>query len=173
MYTPLLRTNLDRIAGDILPKVRNWSTAGSLVSCMQPKPNQFFSIGFLDFCFQAQTDLCDSEMAYGLLCRIVGIESAITLVQQFGQIRDYLEHLLAQNDHKVLATFFVETSAYLLDLRKPIYMCVAMRVIDLPGTLAASSKVKYDMSHVNVEVEHSAYINHINRVRIQVSKQKK
>lgn len=103
-------------------------------------------------------------MVYGLLCRIVGIESAITLVQQFAQIRDYLEYLLAQNDHKVLTTFFTETSTYLLDLRKPIYMCVAARIIDLQSILAAMGKVKYDMNHVNVEVEHSEYIGNINRV---------
>lgn len=117
---------------------------------------------------QVQADLCDPELAYGLLCRIVGIESAITLVQQFAQIRDYLEYLLAQNDHKVLTTFFTDTSAYLLDLRKPIYMCVAARVIDLQGVLAAMSKVKYDMNHVNIEVEHSEYINQIKKVSFNV-----
>lgn len=110
--------------------------------------------------------MCDPDLTYGLLCRIVGIESAITLVQQFGQIREYLEHLLAPNDHKLLATFSTETSAYLLDLRKPIYMCVAARIIDLHSILSAMGKVKYDMNHVNLEVEHSDYINNINRVRM-------
>lgn len=113
---------------------------------------------------QVQADLCDPELAYGLLCRIVGIESAITLVQQFAQIRDYLEYLLPPNEHSMLERFFVDTSAYLVDLRKPIYMCVAARVIDLQTILSAMSKVKYDMNHVNLEVEHSPYINHIKHV---------
>lgn len=94
--------------------------------------------------------------------RIVGIETAITLVQQFAQIRGYLEHLLSPNDHKPLTSYFAETPAYLVELRKPIYMCVAARIIDLQYILTSMGKVKWDINHVNVE--HSAYINYINRV---------
>lgn len=104
----------------------------------------------------------DPDTSYGLLSRIVGVESAITLVQQFGQIRDYLEHLLLPNDSQFLATYFDETNANLLHLRKPIYMCVAARVNDLDGVLSSMSKVKWDINHVNVE--HSTYVNNINRV---------
>lgn len=97
------------------------------------------------------------------MSRIVGIESAITLVQQFHSIRDYLEHLLLPNaNQSMLSTFFDEVNATLLDLRKPIYMCVAARVTDLDGILTSMSKVKWDINHVNVE--HSTYINNINRV---------
>lgn len=111
---------------------------------------------------QIQNDLNDPDTSYGLLSRIVGVESAITLVQQFGQIRDYLEHLLLPNDSQFLATYFDETNANLLQLRKPIYMCVAARVNDLDGVLSSMSKVKWDINHVNVE--HSTYVNNINRV---------
>lgn len=97
------------------------------------------------------------------MSRIVGIESAITLVQQFNTIRDYLEHLLLPNANlSMLSTFFDEVNATLLDLRKPIYMCVAARVNDLDGILTSMSKIKWDINHVNVE--HSTYINNINRV---------
>lgn len=41
-------------------------------------------------------------------------------------------------------------------------MCVAARVNDLDGILSAMSKIKWDINHVNVE--HSTYINNINRV---------
>lgn len=98
------------------------------------------------------------------MSRIVGVESAITLVQQFAQIQDYLNHLLLPNDHQFLATFFKETTTDLLDLRKPIYMCVAARVNDLDGILSLMSKVKWDINHVNVE--HSTYVNNINRVSL-------
>lgn len=96
--------------------------------------------------------------------RIVGMESAITLVQQFAQIRDYLEHLLLPNDPHFLANFFNETSNYLLDMRKPVYMCVAARIIDLELVLTSMAKVKFDINHVNVE--HSGYVNIINRVSV-------
>lgn len=112
---------------------------------------------------QIQEELSDPDALYGLTSRVVATESAITLVQQFGQIRGYLEHLLLPNDSKFLATFFHDTTSYLLELRKPIYVCVAARIIDLSSILASICKVKWDINHVNVE--HSAYINHINRVR--------
>lgn len=102
-----------------------------------------------------------------MLSRIVGIESAITLVQQFTQIRDYLEHLLLPNDSQFLSRFFDETTTNLLHLRKPIYMCVAARVNDLDCILASMSKVKFDVNHVNVE--HSTYVNNINRVSLFLS----
>lgn len=113
---------------------------------------------------QIQNDLSDPDTSYGLLSRIVGVESAITLVQQFGQIRDYLDHLLLPNDNKFLTTFFDETLINLQELRKPIYMCVAAKVNDLDGILASMAKVKWDINHVNVE--HSTYVNNINRVSV-------
>lgn len=111
---------------------------------------------------QIQSDLNDPDTSYGLLSRIVGAESAITLVQQFAQIRDYLEHLLLPNDSQFLSAFFDEMNVNLLELRKPIYMCVAARVNDLDGILSSMFKVKWDINHVNVE--HSTYVNNINRV---------
>lgn len=85
------------------------------------------------------------------------------MVQQFNSIRDYLEHLLLPNENQLfLSTFFEEANATLQDLRKPIYMCVAARVNDLDGILSSMAKIKWDINHVNVE--HSTYINNINRV---------
>lgn len=111
---------------------------------------------------QIQNDLNDPDTSYGLLSRIVGVESAITLVQQFAQIRDYLDHLLLPNDNQFLTTFFDETTNNLHELRKPVYMCVAAKVNDLDGILSSMAKVKWDINHVNVE--HSTYVNNINRV---------
>lgn len=105
----------------------------------------------------------DPDAVFGLLARVVGVESAITLVQQFAQIRDYLNHLLQPNDAGFLNKFFDEMSIHLVELRKPIYMCVAARVIDLNSILASMGKIKFDINHVNVE--HSGYVNNINRVR--------
>lgn len=116
---------------------------------------------------QIQHDLKDPDAVYGLLARIVGTESTITLVHQFAQIRDYLNHLLQPNDNGFLNKFFDETSVYMLGLRKPIYMCVAARVIDLNSILVSMTKVKFDINHVNVE--HSGYVNNINRVSLKTN----
>lgn len=113
------------------------------------------------FHFQIEHDLSDSDSLYGLTARVVGIEGAITVVQQFALIRSYLEHLLSPNEHHFLETFFSESSVYLFEMRKPIYMCVAVRVVDLQYIMTSMSKVKWDINHVNVE--HSSYVTHLNR----------
>lgn len=115
-----------------------------------------------------QNDLSDPDTAYGLLPRIVAIEGGISLMRQFSQIREYLEHLLLPgNNHKFLSAFLDETSSYLLHLRKPIYICVAARIIDIKSVLSSIAKVKWDINNVNVE--HSTYVNNINRVSIDGS----
>lgn len=163
LYTPNLRDHLNRTAAEVIPKVNNWRSDMSIVSfflssiCIHT--SQLLDLKFFS---QIQSDLNNPDTSYGLLSRIVGIESAITLLQQFSQIRDYLQHLLLPNDHQFLIIFFNETTADLQDLRKPIYMCVAAKVNDLDGILSSMAKVKWDINHINVE--HSTYINNINRV---------
>lgn len=167
LYTAELRLNLNRISTEIVPKVTNWRLDASIVSSNRNNNYKIEKNNRFECCdsiiFQIRSDLCDPDTAYGLLSRIVGIESGISLVRQFSQIREYLEHLLlASNSGNRLSAFFVETSSYLLQLRKPIYMCVAARIIDLDSVLSSMAKVKWDINHVNVE--HSAYVNNINRV---------
>lgn len=69
---------------------------------------------------------------------------------------------MPNGNQSMLPKFFDEVNATILDLRTPIYMCVAARVTDLDGILTSMSKIKWDINHVNVE--HSTYINNINRV---------
>lgn len=107
-------------------------------------------------------ELCNPETMYGLVHRIVGVESAVTLVQQFSQLRGYLTHLLMPNNRDPLQHFLENTSAYIKDLRKPIFMCVTARVIDLQNILNQMGKVKWDVNHVNVQ--HSPYVDTVNRV---------
>lgn len=107
------------------------------------------------------------DTSYGLLSRIVGIESEIKLVQQFAQIREYLKHLLLPNDSRFSAKFIDDMTVNLQALRKPIYMCVAARVNDLDGISSSMAKVKWDINHVNVA--HSTYVNNINPVSILIS----
>lgn len=106
-------------------------------------------------------ELSNADALHGLMARVVGVEGAITIVQQFAQIRGYLEYLISSNDQNPLEHFLYESQLYLPELRKPIYMCVTARVVDLPSVLTSMSKVKWDINHVNVE--HSIYVSYINR----------
>lgn len=139
LYSSLLNQNLKRISELIIPKVKNFPPSNLMI----------------------QTDLNDPEQLYGLTKRIVGVESCICLVQQFEEIRGYLEHLSQNSELKPLEYFFQETTFYVFDLRKPVYMSVTSRVVDIQQILTAMSKVKWDINHVTVQ--HSSYIDSINR----------
>ena len=107
-------------------------------------------------------ELCNPETMYGLMQRIVGVESSISLIQQFNQLRGYLEHLLPNANREPLYHYLKETNQYICDIRKPVFMCVTARTLDLQNVLTSMNKVKWDINHVNVE--HSAYVDTINRV---------
>lgn len=107
-------------------------------------------------------ELCNPETMYGLQQRIVGVESCISLVQQYQQLSGYLEHLLPIAHRKPLHDYLADTMAYIYDIRKPIFMCVTARTIDLQNVLTGMGKVKWDINNVNVE--HSTYVATINRV---------
>lgn len=100
---------------------------------------------------------------YGFMQRIVGVESAITLVTQFTQLRGYLEHILLLADRKPLNDFLDTTNSYITVLRRPVFMCVTARIIDLHTVLTSMGKVKWDINHVNVQ--HSAYVDLVNQVK--------
>ena len=63
-----------------------------------------------------------------------------------------------------LDLFLVNTYQYINDLRKPIYMCVTGRIIDIQNILLLMSKIKWDINHVTVQ--HSSYIDVVNRVSV-------
>lgn len=98
---------------------------------------------------------------YGLQQRAVAVESACSLVQQFAQLRGYLGHVLPVAYRQPLHDYVLQTSAYIGDLRSPVFMCVTARSVDLPGVLAAIGRLRWDIQHVNVE--HSGYVETINR----------
>lgn len=139
LYSSLLNQNLKRISERIIPKVKNFPPSNLMI----------------------EMDLKDAEQLYGLTKRIVGVESCICLVQQFEELRGYLEYLSQNSELKPLENFFQETISYVYDLRKPVYMSVTSRVVDIQQILTAMSKVKWDINHVTVQ--HSSYIDSINR----------
>ncbi|GAB0094360.1 Syndetin [Sergentomyia squamirostris] len=138
LYTQHLMDNLQRISQNIIPKVKNWPPSKMMIG----------------------SDLQDGDEMFGLAKRIVGVESACCLVEQFEQLQGYMLHLLPGCDRKSLEEYFVN-AAYVGDLRKPVYMCSTARLADIQGVLVAMGKVKWDINHVTVQ--HSPYIDSINR----------
>lgn len=140
LYTNLLHKNLERINVNILPKIKNLPQSSLLID----------------------EDLSNSEQLYGLTKRIIGIESCIGLIEQFQEIHEYLNYLTASvNENNFLDLYLSDVNIYLLDMRKPIYISVTAKVVDLQSVLLAMSKVKWDINHVTVQ--HSSYIENINR----------
>lgn len=117
-------------------------------------------------------DLKDSEQFYGLAKRINAVESVISIMNQFIFLRGYLDHLLlstnetnpeeVSNERVSLKMYYEEMRKCVEDLRKPIYMAVTSKAIDIPATVLSISKVKYDVDHVIVE--HNSYVSNLNRV---------
>lgn len=114
---------------------------------------------------QIHMELCNADSMYGVQQRGVAVESAISLVQQFAQLRGYLVHLLLIVFRQPLVEYLSRTQGYIMDLRTPVFMCVTARVIDLQNVLTAMAKVRWDINHVNVD--HSGYVDTLNRVRIE------
>lgn len=141
LYTNILTKHLQRISTEIIPKVRKWPPSMTILT----------------------DELQNSEQLYGLTKRLIGVESCISLINQFEQLRGYLDYLLpGKMEKQILHSYFSDTKVFVCDLRKPIYMCVTARIIDIPNILASMAKTKWDINHVTVE--YSPYINVINRV---------
>uniref|UniRef100_A0A182IUR2 Syndetin C-terminal domain-containing protein n=1 Tax=Anopheles atroparvus TaxID=41427 RepID=A0A182IUR2_ANOAO len=157
LYSVQLRTALQRINVELLPMLRrSWPHSDEMV----------------------RTDLLDPETLYGMHKRIVATESCVTLVAQFRQMENYLGWLLTTPagdigplgdtspedsgwTQALLQEYLEQTAEYVTDLRKPIFMCSTARIIDLQSVLYMMAKVKWDINHVNVQ--HSAYVDTINR----------
>uniref|UniRef100_A0A1B0GNL0 Syndetin C-terminal domain-containing protein n=1 Tax=Phlebotomus papatasi TaxID=29031 RepID=A0A1B0GNL0_PHLPP len=138
LYSLSLTANLQRISEQIIPKVKNWPPSKSMIG----------------------PDLENGDEMFGLAKRIVGVESACCLVEQFEQLQGYMLHLLPGNERKPLEEYFTNSS-FVSDLRKPVYMCATARLADMQSILLAMAKVKWDINHVTVQ--HSPYIDSINR----------
>lgn len=110
---------------------------------------------------QINNELANPDTLYGLPQRIVAIEAGRSMFQQFNVLQHYLNHLLPAADRPTLISY-LEYSEFIADLAKPVYTCVASRVIDLSAILAQMAKVKWDVNHVTHQ--HSSYSDVLNRV---------
>ncbi|XP_058835853.1 syndetin [Topomyia yanbarensis] len=142
LYSAALRRMLSRIQSTIIPKLRKWPLSDEMI----------------------KEDLANPDLLYGLQKRIVATESCISLIGQFRLMEEYLSGLMQASpadSQEQLRQYLAEATKAAPDMRKPIFMCVTARVVDLSNVLHGMGKVKWDINHVNVQ--HSAYIDTMNR----------
>lgn len=110
-------------------------------------------------CISPTVDLTDSEKLYGLSERLVGVESLVLLSEQFNLLRDYLEHSINNDDtdKHALNLFYSQVISVAGEVRKPVYECVARKVIDSKNILNLMSKVNWEVK--DVMCQHSQYVD--------------
>lgn len=150
LHSPELNNSLKRISETVISKMRKWPPSMQMI----------------------EPDLKDSEQFFGLAKRINAVESCNSIIQQFTFLHGYLNHLIeatktgteeVASERQSLKSYIEQTTVCVRDMRKPIFTCVTSRAIDIQATIVAMNKVKWDVSHVMVQ--HSSYIDVINRVR--------
>ena len=107
-------------------------------------------------------DLNSAEGLYACRKRVVAVEGGVCLLEQLERLKGYVGYLLGGGDKDWLEGYCNDTIKFLEDLRKPVYLCVAARFIDIPAVLQGMAKVKWDVNHVTVQ--YSPYVDTVNRV---------
>lgn len=130
---------LQRIFEEILPKVSHWPTSRAMVD----------------------GDLNSAEGLFACRKRVVAVEGAVCLLEQMERLKGYMVTLLG-GDADWLESYCTQAMRLVQDLRKPVYLCVAARFIDIPVVLQGMAKVKWDLNHVSVQ--YSPYVDTVNRV---------
>ncbi|XP_055585707.1 syndetin [Uranotaenia lowii] len=141
LYTPLLRKTLDKIQSNLISKLRKWPLSDEMIA----------------------DDLANPDLAYGLQKRIIATESCVGLIAQFRLMEEYLNGLLQPDPvaQAELRSYLNEIGECATHVRKPLYMCVTARIVDLQIVLHGMGKVKWDINHINAQ--HSSYVDTINR----------
>ncbi|KAL7028990.1 hypothetical protein ACKWTF_006062 [Chironomus riparius] len=149
LHSSELTCNLKRISETVISKMRKWPPSMQMI----------------------EYDLKDSEQFFALSKRINAVESCNSIIEQFTFIHGYLDHLIestkataeeVESEHQSLNIYINEMTKCVEDVRKPIYIAVTTRAIDIHATIMSINKVKWDIGHVMVE--HNAYVDVLNRV---------
>ncbi|KAK6634867.1 hypothetical protein RUM44_000114 [Polyplax serrata] len=106
-------------------------------------------------------DLSGRETLFGLTERIVAVESLAFLGSQFEYIQPYVMHLVPDEKKHLLQHFYLQTVDCVSGVRRPAYMCVSGRIIDMQHVLKEMSKVNFEVKEVMSQ--HSPYIDKIVR----------
>lgn len=139
IYPPNVLANLQRIFEEIIPKISHWPTSRTMVD----------------------GDLNSVEGLFACRKRVVAVEGGVCLLEQLERLKSYILSLLG-GDKEWLERYYRTTARFAQDLRKPVYLCVAARFIEIPLVLQGMAKVKWDLNHVSVQ--YSPYVDAVNRV---------
>lgn len=109
-------------------------------------------------CLSPVIDLNNSNKLFGLMERVVAVESLICLGQQFTVFQFYLNSLLVDDkENSYVNQFYQQTIPLTTALRKPVYMASISRAFDTPSILNLMNKVDWELK--DVATEHSGYID--------------
>lgn len=147
LYTPKLKLTLARIKDNLFFNNHTEYQQGKI---RQPIIN---NTSYFD----------NNEKLYGLAERIIGVESIIELGQQYNILEDYLKNLIHQTDNnadeELLNQFYSQTISSAIDLRKPVYMAVIEKCIDVSKIIGLMGKVNWEVK--DVMSQHSEYVDEI------------
>lgn len=106
-------------------------------------------------------DLNSAESLFACRKRVVAVEGGVCLMEQMDRLKSYIASLLG-GDKDWLEYYCSTNRRFVEDLRKPVYLCIAARFVDIPVVLQGMAKVKWDLNHVTVQ--YSPYVDTVNRV---------
>ncbi|XP_063219060.1 syndetin [Bacillus rossius redtenbacheri] len=153
-YSLKLQTTLKRIHDNLIVSENDKAVEHSDLDSRKIFPPRV-SIG---------VDLTQPETLYGLPKRVVAVESLIFLAKQFEFLHSYLEHLVPQGsavNTPSLHHFNMQIVQVTMDVRQPVYMCVAGRAVDFNQIIIQMSKVNWEVK--DVRSEHSQYVDNLLR----------
>lgn len=146
IYQPHVLSNLQRVFEEIIPKISHWPPSRVMID----------------------GDLNEAESLFACKKRVVAVEGGVCLVEQMLKLQGYIGSLLSAGEKEWLERYCETTLTFVQDLRKPVYLCIAARFIDIPVVLQAMAKVKWDLNHVTVQ--YSPYVDGVvNRVSFCIS----
>ncbi|XP_055374650.1 syndetin [Condylostylus longicornis] len=135
-----LEIKLKHIEENIVLKVQTW-------------PNQNFTPIIKE-------ELENTETLYGLSCRIVAIQSGLSMLKQFQLLHQFLNKLLPNLDG-TLTEVTEKHMTFFEEIAKLMYLKSISRILDSEEILNGMAKIKWDVNHVSTQ--HSFYIDVINR----------
>ncbi|VDO59071.1 unnamed protein product [Haemonchus placei] len=105
-------------------------------------------------------NLSHVDQLYGIVERIIAVESVEFVARQLDLVRPVMESLLpltSENIMRDLDQFYSKVLSVVPDTRRLVYDCVASRALKYPVLIAAVSNTKWDVNEL--QSRHSNYVD--------------
>ncbi|XP_065583263.1 syndetin-like isoform X2 [Artemia franciscana] len=94
-----------------------------------------------------------------MVARITAVESVVFLAQQLENFSDEFKAATSESKHAALDSFFQKVKTNAVDLRHPVFACIARLVIKRDLVLAQMNRVQWDIREVMSQ--HSPYVDEL------------